>query len=257
MWRERSGLDHRRSLLHSPRLVRHLQRNVSFEWQTLLKNTSSQGIKSGRNGPSSSALAGSCDGHSFGPVLGSQTTGRRAKARLKGFTDPDLLDIESHSPTLTRDGFVTVLRSVCSHGHKLQSGDVQQAFDTWGPDQEREQPLFVRMPPDGVPGGSREVWVQLLKTVDGLANGTRKWRNGFLATARGLGFETSVLEPCVLVLRGSQQRYHGIRDEVWEQTFSKLIKRFTFGHRDVGKGTFYSREVVQAADRSMRVGQPA
>ena len=31
---------------------------------------------------------------------------RRAKARLiiKGFTDPDLLDIESHFPTLTRWG---------------------------------------------------------------------------------------------------------------------------------------------------------
>ena len=105
----------------------------------------------------------------------------------------------------------------------------------------REQPLFVRMPPDGVPGESREVRVQLLKTVDGLAVGTRQWRNCFLAAARGLGFETSVLEPCVLVLRGSQQRYHGIigvavddtaggGDEVWEQAVSKLKKRFTFGH---------------------------
>ena len=47
----------------------------------------------------------------------SRTSGRRAKARLiiKGFTDPDLLNIESHSPTLTREGFMTVLQSVCSH----------------------------------------------------------------------------------------------------------------------------------------------
>ena len=123
------------------------------------------------------------------------------------------------------------------------------------------------MPPDGVPGESRGVWVQL-NTVGGLADGTRDWRNGSLAAARGLGFETSVLEPCVLVLRGSQQRYHGIigvavddvaggGDEVWEQAFSKLKKRFTIGHRDVGKGKFCSREVVQAAGGSMRVGQPA
>ena len=52
------------------------------------------------------------------------------------------------------------------------------------------------------------------------------WRNGFFATARGIGFETSVLDPCVLVLIDSQQRYHGIigvangdiaggGDEVW------------------------------------------
>ena len=38
----------------------------------------------------------------------SKPSGRRAKARLiiKGFTDPDLLDIESHSSTLTREGLI-------------------------------------------------------------------------------------------------------------------------------------------------------
>ena len=141
----------------------------------------------------------------------SKPSGRRAKARLviQGFTDPDLLDIESHSPSLALEGFMTVLQSVCSHGHKLQFGDVQQAFNTGDPIK-RKEPLFVRMPPDGVLGESHGVWVQLLKTVNGLADGTREWRNCFLATARGLGFETSVLEPCVLVLRKTQQRYHGI-----------------------------------------------
>ena len=110
--------------------------------------------------------------------------------------------------------------------------------------------------------------MQLLKTVDGLADGTREWKNCFLAAARGLGFETSVLEPCVLVLRNTQQEYHGIvglavddiaggGDEVWEQAISKLKQRFTFGHWEAGKGKFCSREVVQAADGSMRVGQPA
>ena len=49
----------------------------------------------------------------------------------------------------------------------------------------------------------------------------------------------------------------GGRDEVWEQAISKLKKRFTFGHWEVGKGKFCSREVVQAADGFMRVGQPA
>ena len=167
----------------------------------------------------------------------SKPSGRRAKARLiiKGFTDTDLLDIESHSPTLTREGFMTVLQSVCSHGHKLQLGGVQQAFNTGDPIK-REQPFFVRMPPDGIPGESREVWVQLLKTVNGLADGTREWRNCFIATARGLGFETFVLEPCVLVLRSTQQKYHGIVGVAVD---------------DIGLGT------GNAADGSMRVGQPA
>ena len=62
-----------------------------------------------------------------------------------------------------------------------------------------------------------------------------------------LVLQTSVLEPCVLVLRCSQQRYYGIigvgngdiaggEEEVWEQPISELKKRFTFGGRwEVGK----------------------
>ena len=62
----------------------------------------------------------------------------------------------------------------------------------------------------------------------------------FLAAAKGLGFETSVSEPYVLVLRNAQQKYHGIvgvavddflggGDEVWDQAIPKLKQRFTFG----------------------------
>ena len=141
---------------------------------------------------------------------------------------------------------MTVLQPVCSHGHKLQFSDVQQAFNTGDPIK-REQPLFVRMPPDGVPGESRDVWVQLLKTVHGVADGTRERRNCFLATAGGLGFETSVLEPCVLVLRSPQQGNHGVigvaaddiageGDEVWEQTVTKLKKTFHLRTLGSGKG---------------------
>ena len=58
-------------------------------------------------------------------------------------------------------------------------------------------------------------------------------------------------------------KYHGIigvavddvaggGDEVWEQAFSKLKRRFTFGHWEVEKGKFSSREVVQAAERERK-----
>ena len=136
----------------------------------------------------------------------------------------------------------------------------------WRPDQERTTTLRQNAARWN-PGESREVWVQLFKKVHGLSDDTRKWRNAFLATARGIGFGTSVLEPCVLVLRDSQQRYHGLLemansaiagggDEVWEQAISELKKRFTFGRWEEGQGKFGGREVVQAADGSMRVGQP-
>ena len=66
------------------------------------------------------------------------------------------------------------------------------------------------MPLDGVPGESRDVWVQLLMTVNGLADGTREWRNWFSRCC---------------------QR-SGVRDEVWEHAISKLKQCFTFGCGD-------------------------
>ena len=75
---------------------------------------------------------------------------------------------------------MTVLKSLCSHGHKLQFEDVQQAFETGGT-------VFL-LPPEG---------------------------------------------------------------------WALLKQRLTFGHWEVRKGKCSSREVAQAADGSVRVGQPA
>ena len=256
----------------SPAERHEFLKSMEVEWQTLLQNQAAKVLSLEEAAQaqarwSDRAMNTRCA--RTWKLDDSKPSGRRAKVRLiiKGFTDPDLLDIESHSSSLTREGFMTVLQSVCSHGRKLQFGDVQQAFNTGDPIK-RKQPLFVRMPPDGISGESCGVWVQLLKTVNGLADGTREWRNCFFAAARGLGFETSVLEPCALFLRSTQQKYHGIvgvavddiaggGDEVWEQAISKLKQRYTFGHWEVGKRKFCSREVTQTADGSMRAGQPA
>ena len=114
--------------------------SMEVEWQTLLKNQAAK-VQSLEETAQAQArwpdLAMDTRWDLTWKPDDSKPSGRRAKARLifKGFTDADLLDIESHSPTLTREGFMTVLRSVCSHGHKLQFGDVQQAIQHWRPDQ--------------------------------------------------------------------------------------------------------------------------
>ena len=145
---------------------------------------------------------------------------------------------------------------MCSHGHKFQFGDVQQAFTTGDPIT-REQP---KMPPDGVQGESREVWVQLLKIVNGPADGPREWRNCFLATERGLGFETSRLGTVCFGAEGRTTKrpwYHwsGRRRHCWWRRqilrTSNLKAEETFHFRALGKWErekFCSREVVQAAD---------
>ena len=150
----------------SPAEKREFLKRMEVEWQTLLKNQAARVLSLEETAQARARwpdrVMDTRWARTWKPDE-SKPSGRRAKARLiiKGFADPDL-DIESHSPTLTREGFMTVLQSVCSHGHKLQFGDVQQAFNTGDP----IQPLFVRMPPDGLPGESRAVWVKLLKTAN-------------------------------------------------------------------------------------------
>ena len=122
--------------------------------------------------------------------------------------------------------------------------------------------------PIGVPRESRDAWVQLLKTVNGLTEKYARMEELLSCDSQSLGFETSVLEPCVLVLRSPQQRYHFslecpsttllvVETKSGNKPSRSFKKRFTVGHWEVGKGKFSSREVMQAADGSMRVVQPA
>ena len=125
--------------------------SMEVEWQTLLKNLAAEVLFLEETAQARARWPDRAMDTRWARTWkpdDSKPSGRRAKARLimKGFTDPNFLDIESHSPTLTREGFLTVLQFVCSRGHKLQFGDVQQAFNTGDPIK-REQPLFVRMPP--------------------------------------------------------------------------------------------------------------
>ena len=151
----------------APAEKREFLKSMEVEWQTLLKNQAAEVLSLEETARARARWPDRAMDTRWArtwKLYDSKPSGRRAKARLiiEGFTDPDLLAIESHSPTPPRGGFMTVLQSVCSHGHTLHFGDVQQAFQTGDPIK-REQPFFVRMPHDGVPGESRGVWVQLLK----------------------------------------------------------------------------------------------
>ena len=172
-------------LTHAER--REFLKSMDTEWQTLLKNQAARVL----------SLEETAQARARWPDRAMDTrwvrtwkpdeskpSGRRAKARLIiGFFFKTLTSLASSHILrhFSRDGFATVLQSVCSHGHKLQFGDVQQAFNTGDPIK-KEQPLFVRMPPDGVPGSCSG---QLMD-----------W-----PMARGNGGTVSLLQPEVWVLR--------------------------------------------------------
>ena len=146
-------------------------KSMEVEWQTLLQNQAAEVL----------SLEETAQAQARWPDRAMDT--RWARTWKPDDSKPSgRRDMGSRCPTLA----VTVLQSVCSHGHKLQFGDVQQASNTGDPIK-RKEPLFVRMPPDGVPGESRSVWVRLLKTVNGLADGTREWRELFRCCSQRSG----------------------------------------------------------------------
>ena len=83
---------------------------MEVEWQTLLKNQAAKVPSLEETAQARARWPGRAMDTRWARTWkpdDSKPSGRRAKARLiiSGFTDPDLLDIESHSPTLTREGF--------------------------------------------------------------------------------------------------------------------------------------------------------
>ena len=100
----------------TPAEKREFLKSMEVEWQTLLKNQAASVVSLEETAQARARWPDRAMdtrwAHTCKPDE-SKPSGRRAKARLiiKGFTDPDLPDIESHSPTLTREGFVAILQS--------------------------------------------------------------------------------------------------------------------------------------------------
>ena len=106
----------------SPAEKRDFLKSMDVEWQTLLKNQAARVLSLEETAQAQARWPDRAIDTRWARTCKpdeSKPSGRRAKAR---FTDPDPLDIESHSPKLTCEGFMTLLQSVCSLGHKLQFG---------------------------------------------------------------------------------------------------------------------------------------
>ena len=76
-----------------------------------------------------------------------ETEETKAKPRLvvRGFTDPDLTEISSESPTLSRLSRQLILQISASHGFRLRKDDVKKAFLS-GDREEARRGVFAEPP---------------------------------------------------------------------------------------------------------------
>ena len=99
----------------------------------------------------------------------------KARWCVRGYLDPDLMDLETASPTLSQEGFAITLQLLASQQWGLKIGDVEGAF-LRGDELRREKGrVLVRLPATGVPGLERDTVVELLKPVYGLADAPEAW----------------------------------------------------------------------------------
>ena len=92
----------------TPAERREFLMSMDTEWQTLLKNQAAKLLFLEETPQARERWPDRATDTRWARIWkpdDSMPSGRRAKARpiIKGFTDPDLPDIESHSPTLTYD----------------------------------------------------------------------------------------------------------------------------------------------------------
>lgn len=185
---------------------------------------------------------------------------------VKGFRDPDLLEVERQSPTLSMDALMMILQVIASNGWKLIISDVEGAFLQGENLVRKNGKIYVKLPADKIPGCDGSEVVELVKCVYGLVDAPRHWWKCFSGTLKELGMRQSELDPCTFhwyyegVLAGVvalhvDDMVIGGSDMFHEKVLLKLRDKYPFKHWKVGGGSFLGRELKQLDDGTIVCGQ--
>ena len=122
-----------------------------------------------------------------------------AKARIViiGYEDPDLGNLVTASPTMSRRTRGLFLTACAHFGWTALKGDVKAAF-LQGMESEEQREIFAK-PVDELfeaLGGKPGEYVQVVKACYGLANAPAQWYTSVATTLASLGFEQLQTEPC-------------------------------------------------------------
>jgi len=82
-------------------------------------------------------------------------------------------------------------------------GDVKLAFAHSKP---IDRELYVSQPPDGVPGFQPGQLLQLQTEIYGTVRGPAWWRETLVAEIKALGYQESMYDPRLYILRGPREK---------------------------------------------------
>lgn len=122
-----------------------------------------------------------------------------AKARIViiGFEDPDLEQLRTASPTMSRRTRGLYLTACCAKSWTILKGDVKAAF-LQGRESEESREVFAKPVRElaEMLGGNEHSVVQIVKACYGLANVPAQWHASVSSTMVAAGFEPLKTEPC-------------------------------------------------------------
>ena len=192
----------------------------------------------------------------------------KARIVLLGYSDPDLLDLQTAAPTLIRRSRQLML-SMCTHQRwALQKADAKSAF-LQGAQHQGDRNVFTIPVPElaaglGIPNGEA---VKLLKSAYGLASAPRDWFIDVKNVLVKCGFTQCKSDPCLFLLSHENKTCGLIAmhvddfvlageesNGVWTQAVEQFRKAFRWSPWEQPPFTHCGVEVHQLPDFSFKLG---
>lgn len=120
----------------------------------------------------------------------------KARWCIKRYLDPDILDVQTASPTLSNEGFSVALQLLASHKWKMTIADIEGAFLRGDTINRKNGRILVRLPKDGVPDIEQSAVCELIKPVYGLVDAPKLWWDSLTKSLRELNMVQSQLDSC-------------------------------------------------------------
>ena len=197
---------------------------------------------------------------------GSETQPCKAKSRwiVRGDKDPDLFNVESTSPVVSRDSLFLGLQVVASHQWVLHFADFSQAF-MQGSDISRSEPLFCEIPCADIDGVEPGSLVMIRKTAYGLTDAPFQWNQHLDKALHQLGYKPSILDACLYMLHigdalqgvimlATDDLISGGTKEHWKR-MEQLRTQYNFGKWEYDKGRFCGKDITRTSNGSIEISQ--
>ena len=197
------------------------------------------------------------------------TANGKLKARwcIRGYLDPDVLDLNTSSPTLSSECFAIALQVLASFKWQMCLADIEAAFLRGDGIERPKGRVLVRIPKDGIPGLEHEDVIQLRKPVYGLVDAPELWWDSLTKTLRDLNMKQSELVKCMFYYRDEHGVLQGVAafhvddlifggyGKFMTEVFEPLKKKYLFKHVTVGNGEFLGKKLVQNHDFGVTIHQ--